>query len=100
MKTTLLIATLVLASFGIGCESEGQKMADVHAEEETRAAQETLSLGAMAYNMGQCEQHLHISITHQTPTWTKFAKEHHIDSYPGAMSSADLKDCLAIKEAK
>jgi hypothetical protein len=78
-------------------------MEDLKAEEETRAAQQTLDQGHMAYNLGECYKHLGLGAVpdfnklERSKVWTKFRNDHHIDdAMPSAMSDADLKDCLAM----
>jgi len=87
----------------MGCETEGQKREDLKAQEETRAAQQTLDQGHMAYNLGECYKHLGLGAVpdfdklERSKVWSKFRHDHHIDdTMPSAMSDADLKDCLAI----
>lgn len=90
---TLLVPALLVLS--MACQSDLQKTRE---EEEIRDAKEQLTLGAEAYNLGQCYKHLHVTelTANDSPKWRRFKKEHHIDSTPTAMSDADLKDCLNI----
>ncbi|MFZ0915152.1 MAG: hypothetical protein WBQ76_15135 [Candidatus Korobacteraceae bacterium] len=98
MKRTLAVAALLLGTAALtGCQSPSQKLADIKAEEEFRAAREETDLLPLRHNMFLCEQHLHMNILHQPRKWAAFAKQHHIDSYPSAMSDANLKDCLAME---
>lgn len=95
----LLLMTGVLTTVLVGCETEGQKMQDLEAQEKQADAQRTLRLGAMAYNLDQCYKHLQISelTADDSPKWRQFKKAHHITSAPTAMSDEDLKDCLLVK---
>ena len=96
MKTLITITLLASALLVVGCETEGQKMEDLKAEEAKRDAQQQLSLGAMAYNLDKCFAHLNITMenAYRSKKWAQFKKAHHITSEPIGMSDEDLKDCL------
>ena len=93
MKALLLLAVLLA-----GCETRGQKADDLRADEESRAAKESLSLGAMAHNLDLCYQHLKVDSLNpdKSPKWRAFKKAHGITSQPYGMSETDLKDCNAL----
>jgi hypothetical protein len=105
MKRLLMIAILACSAVGflsmVGCETDGQKMADLHAEEELRDAKEQLKLGAMRANTGECFTHLEVNplTANNSPKWNHFKKAHHIDrdAFDPAIDDEELKDCLAIK---
>jgi hypothetical protein len=90
----LLLPILLVLS--LACQSNSQKTRE---EEEVRNAKEQLALGAEAYNLTQCFEHLHVTqlTADESPKWRRFKKQHHIDSTPSAMSDADLKDCLKMQ---
>lgn len=94
MKVLALLMAVLLA----GCETRGQKMDDLRAEEDTRAAERTLSLGAMAHNLDLCYQHLKVTelTADKSPKWRAFKKAHGITSQPSGMSDEDLKACNAL----
>jgi hypothetical protein len=94
MKVLALLMVILLA----GCETRGQKMDDLRAEEDTRAAERTLSLGAMAHNLDLCYQHLKVTelTADKSPMWRAFKKAHGITSEPSGMSDDDLKACNAL----
>ena len=83
----------------IGCESPGQKSAELRAEEELVAAKRQLTLGAMGYNLDVCYKHLGVTelTADKSVRWKKFMAAHHITSHPVAMSDGDLKDCEALQ---
>lgn len=93
-----IILTLVLITT-IGCETKGQRLDDIRADEQVAAAKEQLALGAQAYNLNECYKHLGVNeaTADKSPKWRRFAKAHHITSVPVALSDADLKDCEAVK---
>ena len=45
----------------IGCETDGQKMQDLRAHEETREAEMTLKLAHEQSNLHDCLEHLHVN---------------------------------------
>ena len=85
MKTLIAITLLASALLVVGCETEGQKMEDLKAEEAKRDAQQQLSLGAMAYNLDKCFAHLNITMenAYRSKKWARIQEgpPHHLRTH-------------------
>jgi hypothetical protein len=98
MKKKPILLLVSWAVLLLGCESPASRRADLEAEEKLKDAKETLQLGAMAYNLRQCYEHLKVTedTADRSPRWREFKKSHHIVSTPRGMSEEDLKDCQTL----
>jgi hypothetical protein len=83
----------------VGCESTADRLRESDAQSRVREAKQTLSLGAMGYNLDVCYKHLGVTYltADNSMKWRRFKADHHITGSPNGLSDADLKDCLAVK---
>ena len=94
MRTAIAAITLVLML--TACTSPSDRLAQRELDAQDSATAHTSTMIHLYANMSECEEHLKIDITHQNAQWRKFAKTHHIESYPEGMTDATLQDCLNL----
>lgn len=96
----IVIVAAVLAILGVvsfmAYESHSERAS--RDAENLADAQRTLTYAHGASNLGQCYQHLGITLltADSSPKWRAFKRAHHITSTPQIMSDEDLKACQSL----